>query len=736
MRGDLSPRTRARSARRVRGDMMMLLLGATALTACRTAIPLPTTASTNLAPARAMVAGVARVDITPPPGAGLMGLGTEGLPAEGHRQRLFARALYLEDARGERLAFVTLDLGESSIVVHRRVAERVRAETGLGSDRLLLSATHTHAGPSHYFGVPAFDEFGSAVRGYDPVLVDSLVARVSRAVLEAYRTRREARAAWGSVPVWGYTRIRSWPAYQRNDTSVRAALRTRMRATDPRLAPREAGVDPTFATLRVDLRDPATGRFLPAGAFSVFAMHATGVPAGQSLYDADLQGRIAALVEQRMGAGGPAWAPRGVYLLAQGGQGDVSPDVDPATRCPTPRLVREGARPGPRGTTFETTWRILPRDAERDARCVPLALRELERVAGGVAREARALYDSLGLRLERDLPIRTAFTVLRATSPSPGAPRTCGPKAGVGTLLGAEDSWTRLRWDWHLLFADSTAYPPLPSTRTPLGFIDCHRYKRNFLGHLQFLVAGPHGLPDHAQLAVARVGPMAIAAIPAEPTSHAAWTMRRAVADALHGAASSADSVLMLSLTNGYLQYVATPAEYALQLYEGAATILGPNELAALTFELRALATRVRESAHWVGDSIALRGHRDDPVSIVRWDERPAAALLGEGWRDYRARIAGDTVHARWTGVAPSAFYDGGGASVFVEAREGGAEWRAVAWDHLPTVELTIERRRGGVAEYRLRWTPAAVPAGARIRLRVGAEWRCRDLVTGAPSAC
>jgi neutral ceramidase len=94
-------------------------------------------------------AGVARRDITPPPGPGLAGGGPEGRPAQGWRSRLHARALVLEDRRGEAIVLVVADLPFVSILLHRRVAELVRAETPLGAERQLIAATHTHSGPGH-----------------------------------------------------------------------------------------------------------------------------------------------------------------------------------------------------------------------------------------------------------------------------------------------------------------------------------------------------------------------------------------------------------------------------------------------------------------------------------------------------------------------------------------------------------------------------------------------------------
>src|SRR5262245_47887880 len=97
-------------------------------------------------------AGFARVDITPPPGAGLFGYGTGGARSRGHRMRLNARALVLEDPAGERLAFLLADLGAVSALLQRKVADRIQPRTGIGADRLLLSATHTHSAPGHFFG--------------------------------------------------------------------------------------------------------------------------------------------------------------------------------------------------------------------------------------------------------------------------------------------------------------------------------------------------------------------------------------------------------------------------------------------------------------------------------------------------------------------------------------------------------------------------------------------------------
>jgi len=104
------------------------------------------------------VAGIGKVDITPPPGLPLFGYSRARTDdAAGVRTRLYARALYLEDARGEHVVLVQCDLGAISALLHLQVARAIVQETGISVDRLLIGATHTHAGPGGYFGVAYYN---------------------------------------------------------------------------------------------------------------------------------------------------------------------------------------------------------------------------------------------------------------------------------------------------------------------------------------------------------------------------------------------------------------------------------------------------------------------------------------------------------------------------------------------------------------------------------------------------
>ena len=93
-----------------------------------------------------MIVGTSQVDITPPPGSELSGFAARVQPSTGVLDRLFARALYLV-ADDHKVLWVHCDLigfDRESVQVFRQWAGQV---FGLRENQVLLSATHTHAGP-------------------------------------------------------------------------------------------------------------------------------------------------------------------------------------------------------------------------------------------------------------------------------------------------------------------------------------------------------------------------------------------------------------------------------------------------------------------------------------------------------------------------------------------------------------------------------------------------------------
>ncbi|MEJ5367875.1 MAG: neutral/alkaline non-lysosomal ceramidase N-terminal domain-containing protein [Bryobacteraceae bacterium] len=97
--------------------------------------------------APAMKAGAAKIDITPDGPIWMSGYAARNKPSEGVLTRLWAKALALEDARGNRAVIVTTDLiglpMELTDVVAARAMERYKLERA----GLVFNSSHTHTGP-------------------------------------------------------------------------------------------------------------------------------------------------------------------------------------------------------------------------------------------------------------------------------------------------------------------------------------------------------------------------------------------------------------------------------------------------------------------------------------------------------------------------------------------------------------------------------------------------------------
>ncbi len=93
-------------------------------------------------------AGVASTVITPEQPMWMAGYAARTKPSEGKVHDLHAKALALEDAQGERLVIVTVDLLGIPRPSRDWLEEEVQRCYRLPPENLLLSASHTHCGPA------------------------------------------------------------------------------------------------------------------------------------------------------------------------------------------------------------------------------------------------------------------------------------------------------------------------------------------------------------------------------------------------------------------------------------------------------------------------------------------------------------------------------------------------------------------------------------------------------------
>ena len=562
---------------------VLLHVVALALSGCSPLV-MPAPQSPPINTSDRLFAGVERADITPPPGLSLFGHGPEGRVSVGTLLRLYCEAFVFTKGH-EAIALVPCDIGAPSQELQREIAARVvKSGVPLGADRILLMATHTHAGPAHYFGAKQYSStFSSRAPGFDPKVLEFLADRIATAVSLAYKSRVRAKLSWriDSMGGDGLVKNRSFEAFVLN-RSLPACLKERVSPeaiAKHGVSAAVAATDKTLSVLRIDrvLEDgsgaPTTR---PLGVLVVFGIHNTAIPNTNDVYHSDifgfaLRGAEALLNKaqeerdkeaQRAGQL-PANEPKPARILvglANGIQGDVSPTIGY-------RGIGEARRLGD-----ELSLRIV-RAFDDDKPSVRSPCDRYDVIDGqeDLARVYRELY----------LPNALALDVTHAKGGAPRQVQLCkGPEIGSAAAGGAEDGPTRFR-----------IFPEMNEGARALVERPCQGRK--------LPVRQPPGVefaddgidfPNVAPIELVRLGGVTIAAAPFEMTTVVGIRIREQLERALTEALKAEHRVVVVGLTNSYLQYVATASEYAQQNYEGASTLYGPATEAFLTWHFLCLA--------------------------------------------------------------------------------------------------------------------------------------------------
>jgi len=147
-------------------------------------------------------AGAAAVDITPPVGVSLDGVISKNGPVTGIHDRIFSRALVLDDGK-TRIAICVNDLCMVERSYFDRVKEIVFQKTGLPVNRILMTSTHTHAAPRVPYG---------RVSKLDDEYYNTLVQQMASAIIQAEKNLKPARLGWGSFNAGKYAACRRFLA--------------------------------------------------------------------------------------------------------------------------------------------------------------------------------------------------------------------------------------------------------------------------------------------------------------------------------------------------------------------------------------------------------------------------------------------------------------------------------------------------------------------------------------------
>jgi len=519
--------------------------------------------------------------------------------ARGVAKPLHARAFVLrEPQHNVRVALVLIDWGYVSQAVRQAVLDRLATEhptLGLGEPSLLLTATHTHSAPG---GLSHYLFYCAAASGFSQPVFDTVVDGIIRAIVEADRRRRPGRVSMGRGDIPLEERV----AFNRNITGYNAN-----RDVSPKVKGKRSpeAVEREMCLLRFD---DEQGR--PIGAWSWFGVHGTCVHRDNQLLHPDHKGCAAEQLEQRMAA---ADHPDFVAAFAQGPSGDVTPNFR--------RDRSRGMMVGELDDDFASAdfvGEIQARQAaallDRAAQAEPLAPEldaDLLYADLGDIEVAPSFSDGLvGLR---SVPSEIGLRMILGTEEGPGASPMLGPlvegasrlRLGLQRLAArfqapapAALEGRRVRQGPKICLIDTGRGPharlfgfhpatrrlPLPGSVHPvIAFIKRAQVRDTIDEH----PLTPRILPTQVLV----IGRLAIAAVPAEPTTVVGRRLRASLGAAL--AERGVDHVVITSYANAYAGYVTTPEEYDLQSYEGASTHFGRWTLGAYQTLFDRLARRL-----------------------------------------------------------------------------------------------------------------------------------------------
>src|SRR5688572_6088605 len=221
---------------------------------------------------------------------------------------LLAKALALDDG-STRLVLCVVD----TCMMPRDLIDRAKAEasrtTGISTQRMLVSATHTHSAPS------AMGCLGSRV---DPAYAAFLPGKIAAAIAGAVERLTPARIGWTQMDDWEHTFNRRWirrPDRMLTDPFGEQNVRAHMHPghESPDAVGPSGPVDPQLSVLAVQRPD---GK--PLALFANYSMHYYG----SNLLSSDYYGRFATHIAAELGASSDAAAPF-VPMMSQGTSGDL-----------------------------------------------------------------------------------------------------------------------------------------------------------------------------------------------------------------------------------------------------------------------------------------------------------------------------------------------------------------------------------------------------------------------------
>lgn len=504
----------------------------------------------------------------------------------GIQTRQHARAYVIESpCNGKRIVFVSTDTGMIFSAVRQGVLDAFAADSTLSgfynADNSMFTATHTHSAPSGYSHYNAHNFFHL---GFDPTTYNAITngiveaVRLAHANLQAHPQAAPIGLAVGEL--LNTNANRSKPAFLQNaEAERRQFLNSRGEEVD---------VDKRFVQLNLVRGDTAVG------VINWFGVHTTSVGQTLHLASSDNKGFASLGFERIMRTryDAPPGTDTFVAAFAQTDEGDSSPNIFFADH-PAPDPARGGGTTDYESSAISGTKQLnkaMELFSQGTALSGPVDFRTLN-----VAMDAVEITDPVVLASLQHPPALDA-----------NPKRTCAAGLGISFGAGAEDGPGPTVegvdcGDSPDVIAAATAdaqalaigkLPPNIVSAVALCSLD-QLTPLNLACQAEKPVLFPVGPPLNAEpnilpLQLFRVGNFAMVGIPMEVTTMSARRIRKTLLDVL--APIGVDTIVVAGLANDFVHYLTTREEYAIQHYEGASTLFGPWQLAAVQQETRKLA--------------------------------------------------------------------------------------------------------------------------------------------------
>ncbi|MBD3648651.1 MAG: neutral/alkaline non-lysosomal ceramidase N-terminal domain-containing protein, partial [Pseudomonadales bacterium] len=574
--------------------------------------------------------GTGKSDITgPASGLQMWGFAREGQNTEGIHIRLWARAFIVVEAEGdERLAIVVSDLGSIPHDIKQAVISRLSARYGeiYNPANTLISATHTHAGPGGYWpATEASALAGAFYRDHFDAIVDGIVA----ALIHAHENLAPGNIYINEGIVENAGAQRSRTAYENNPEKERARY--------------DSDTDKQMVLLKFVTAEGVTG------ILNWFAVHPTSMTYNNRLISGDHKGHAEQLFEAS--ATGETYTDNFIAAFANSNCGDV-----------TANLNLDNTGPG--SDDFDTTRIIAERQFNAAAKLADTATTRLT----GPIRSVHSYVDF------SDLAVSDKFT-------DAGEQHTCPSAYGYSFAAGSTEDG-----GGHPLFREGMTeqLPEIEAAiKQQLNLPEPGEAIRNCQLPKPLLMApGDFDPPAQAQtipLAITRIGPLTLVAVPGEVTTMAGRRLRDTVAEGL----PDASPVVIAAYANQYAGYVTTREEYLTQQYEGGHTLFGPWMLAGMQQEFARLATAIAagESAAPGPKPRSFLASAPDAGLGSTPDRVPEGIRFGDIVSHVEPRyVPGDTAQAVFWSANPNNGFEAGQSLVVVQ-RMVSDGWQDVASD-------------------------------------------------------